>query len=367
MKSATKHIAFIATRLDLPGGIEKAIITTANLLTEKGYKITLLVADVTTDCFYEVDKRIVINKLNVNFGIDTKGNALTRKVKMVKDVLALRSWFKTSNVDIIITTEYHLTVVSILSGLQKKFKVYSWEHHHKNSLRRNTFWRKLMDYSYPKLSGIICLNDEENELFSKLNKHIVTIPNFVPVQPSYVVILSGPKIILTVARLNYTKGIDRLLDVAKLVLDADENIIWKIIGDGEAKPFIQQFIADINLSDRLLIEDPKSNDLSEEYRSADIFVLTSRFECFPMTLLEAMSFSIPCIAFDCDTGPRHIIRNGVNGLLAEDGDTDLMAELIMEVLSYEGYRDELARQARIDSRSFSPEHTYLLWDRLLSQ
>ena len=367
MKSATKHITFIATRLDLPGGIEKAIISTANLLTEKGYKVSLLITDVTEACFYEVDNRIQFTKLDVNFGIDVNGSALTRKVKMVKDILALKKWFKESNADIIITTEYHLSIVSVLAGLHNKFKVYSWEHHHKYALRRNTFWRKLMDFSYPKLSGIICLNDEENELFSKMNKHVVTIPNFVPVQPSYVVTLLGPKKILTVARLNYTKGIDRLLDVAKIVLEADKDIKWKIIGDGEAKPFIQQFIAESNLSDRLLIEEPKSNDLTEEYRSAEIFVLTSRYECFPMTLLEAMSFSIPCIAFNCDTGPRHIIRNGVNGLLIDDGDTDLMAELIVEVLSYEDFREELAKQAQIDSRSFSPEHIYLLWERLLSE
>ena len=157
------------------------------------------------------------------------------------------------------------------------------------------------------------------------------------------------------------------MDVAKLVFDADKDLIWKIIGGGDAKPFIEKYIDDLNLSDKLIIEEPKSNDLSIEYRTSDIFVLTSRFECFPMTLLEAMSNSIPCIAFDCDTGPRHIIRNGVNGLLVEDGDRDLMAELILEVLGYEDYRNELANQARIDSRSFSPDHVYLLWDRLLSK
>ena len=367
MKSATKHIIFIATRLDLPGGIEKAIISTANLLTEKGYNVSILITDVTTACFYEVDQRIQINKLELNFGIDIKGSALSRKAKMVKDILALRKWFKDSNADIIIATEYHLSVVSVLSGLHRKFKVYSWEHHHKYALRINTFWRKLMDFSYPKLSGIICLNDEENELFSDLNKHVLTIPNFVPVQPSYLVTKEGPQRILTVAHINYTKGIDRLLDVAKLVFDADKDLIWKIIGGGDAKPFIEKYIDDLNLSDKLIIEEPKSNDLSIEYRTSDIFVLTSRFECFPMTLLEAMSNSIPCIAFDCDTGPRHIIRNGVNGLLVEDGDRDLMAELILEVLGYEDYRNELANQARIDSRSFSPDHVYLLWDRLLSK
>lgn len=366
MKFAAKHIVFIATRLDLPGGIEKAIISTANLLQEKEYRVTLLITDITAACFYEVDKRIHISKLDVNFGIDIKGNALTRKVKMVKDIATLKSWFKVSNADIIITTEYHLSVISILSGLQKRFRIYSWEHHHKYALRRNSFWRKLVDLTYPKLSGIICLNDEEKELFSKLNNHIITIPNFVPVQSSYIVALTNAKRILTVARLNYTKGIDRLLEVARLVLHQDNNIIWKVIGDGEGKSFIQQYINENNLSHQLIIEEPKSNDLSDEYRSADIFVLTSRFECFPMTLLEAMSYSIPCIAFDCDTGPRHIIRNGVNGLLVENGDIDLMAELIMEVLSYENYREELAKQAQIDSRSFSPDRIYLLWDKLLS-
>ena len=330
MKHFSKHIIFLATRLDLPGGIEKAIISTANLLISKNYQITLLVADVTTSGFYFIDERIKVSELNVSFGIDQKGSALTRKVIMVKDILALRKWFKNSNADAVIATEYHLAVVCVLAGLHNKFKLMSWEHHHRFSLKKNTLWRKLIEYSYPKLSAIICLNDEEKQLFTGLNTHVVTIPNFTAVQQFAPFIKSNiQKKILTVARLSYTKGIDRLLEIAKKVLGSDNNTTWKIIGDGELKPLVLQFIAEYNLEHRLLLEDPKSNDLSAEYRAADLFVLTSRFECFPMTLLEAMSFSVPCIAFDCDTGPRHIIRNQVNGFLASNGNNKEMTNLIL--------------------------------------
>jgi Glycosyltransferase len=370
LKPSSKHIVFVATRLDLPGGIEKAIVSTANLLVGKGYEITLLIADVTTNRFYAIDERVKVAQLSLSFGIEQKGSTLTRKVTMVKDVLAFRKWFKNVKADVIIATEYHLSVVCVLAGVHNKYKLMSWEHHHRYSLKKNTFWRKLIEFSYPKLSTIICLNDEEKELFTDLNSNVVTIPNFTPIQDAIASVKNGhSKKILTVAYLSYTKGIDLLLEVAKNVLKTNDKVVWKVIGNGEelAKTVIHKFISDENLQGRIIIQEPTSSDLSEEYRSADIFVLTSRFECFPMTLLEAMSYSVPCIAFDCDTGPRHIIRNQVNGFLATNGNTNEMSKLIIELLSNEDYRKEIAKQAQIDSLSFSPEHVYLLWDRLLSQ
>ncbi|MBF8455350.1 glycosyltransferase [Proteus mirabilis] len=51
--------------------------------------------------------------------------------------------------------------------------------------------------------------------------------------------------------------------------------------------------------------------------------MTSRFEGMPLVLLEALSFNIPLIAYDCNTGPSEIINNNENGLLIENDNSEM--------------------------------------------
>ena len=70
--------------------------------------------------------------------------------------------------------------------------------------------------------------------------------------------------------------------------------------------------------------------------------MTSRREGFPMVLLEAMSVGLPVIAYDCPTGPRDIITDGVDGYIVADGDTESLAASLAELMDAEDERRRLA-------------------------
>ncbi|MCB0473630.1 MAG: glycosyltransferase, partial [Flavobacteriaceae bacterium] len=121
------HIAILSSRLDLPGGIERAVVNTANLFTQKGNSVSLLIMDNSSESFYPIHPSINIMQQQLSFGITPEGNVISRKIKMLSDVLALRKILKKINPDIVISSEYPFTVASVLARPNKKLKIYSWE------------------------------------------------------------------------------------------------------------------------------------------------------------------------------------------------------------------------------------------------
>ncbi|MFP3339434.1 glycosyltransferase, partial [Micrococcus sp. SIMBA_131] len=82
----------------------------------------------------------------------------------------------------------------------------------------------------------------------------------------------------------------------------------KIVGDGENKAELSTFILDNNLASSVELVG-KTNNIEEYYNNAAIYCLSSRFEGFPMVLLETLSFGLPVVSFDCDTGPEEVLEN----------------------------------------------------------
>ncbi|MBS1654840.1 MAG: glycosyltransferase family 4 protein, partial [Bacteroidetes bacterium] len=333
MNFRTNHIAILCSRLDLPGGIEKAIINLANELIKQGWKITIIILDETNKRYYPLNDNVSIRQLNLSFGITQEGNIITRKIRLLSDVLKLRKVIKETDPGHIIGTEYPFTIAAVLTGAGKKASLYAWEHHHLFELRKSLFWDKAFQLAYSRLKAIISLNEDEQVLYKKINRKSVVIPNFII--PDGSTHKTFKKRILTIARLTNVKGIDLLLPVAKEVLIKNSDWQWKIIGDGEMKELVLNFISENKLEKQLILQTPKNHMLQQEYLDASLYVMTSRNECFPMTLLEAQSAGLPCIAFDCDTGPRHIIIPGVNGLLVEKENTADLAEAISSLMKNE--------------------------------
>lgn len=345
----------------MPGGIERAIVNTANLFASKGHKVTLIILDETNKSFYPIDQEVKIIQQPLSFGITKEGNVISRKIKLLSDVLKLRRLLRTLNANIVIASEYPFAIAAILAGARKISKVVSWEHHHYYELKRNVFWNNMFRLTYPRLNAVVCLNDDEKRLFGSINHQPLVIPNFI--EPSPPSLLTN-KLILTVGRLTAVKGTDFLLQTAKLVLHEHPTWQWKLIGDGDMKEQVIQFIEKENLQNRLIIQPPVSHSIISEYQNASLYVMTSRNECFPMTLLEAQSVGLPCISFDCDTGPRHIIKNEENGILVEKENSFQLASAVSSLIMDDAKRKKMGELAINNVLQFSAGKTYQLWKQL---
>jgi glycosyltransferase involved in cell wall biosynthesis len=85
-----------------------------------------------------------------------------------------------------------------------------------------------------------------------------------------------------------------------------------------------------------------------------------------MVLLEAMSHGVPCIAFDCETGPRHIITHNVDGYLVEKENPAKLAEAIEILIENEQKRKKFGAAAKENVRRFSSEVIINKWVNLFN-
>src|SRR5690606_6883976 len=139
-------------------------------------------------------------------------------------------------------------------------------------------------------------------------------------------------VIVAAGRLQRQEGFDLLIDAFAPV--ARRNPTWqlRVFGGGKLHDDLVTRIAGHRLTDQVHLRG-RTTRLHEEMAAASMFVLSSRFEGFPMVLLEAMAHGLPVVAFDCHTGPRDILTDGWDGVLVPPRDVDALSDAIATLVA----------------------------------
>jgi glycosyltransferase involved in cell wall biosynthesis len=104
-------------------------------------------------------------------------------------------------------------------------------------------------------------------------------------------------------------------------------------------------------------------EIAREYRNASLYVMSSRWEGLPMTLLEAQHFGLPSVSTDCPTGPREVLSGG-SGLLVKPEDHMALANGLIDLLCQPEKRAEMAAAARKNVLRYQSEVIRREWECL---
>jgi N-acetylgalactosamine-N,N'-diacetylbacillosaminyl-diphospho-undecaprenol 4-alpha-N-acetylgalactosaminyltransferase len=258
--------------------------------------------------FYELDKRVKIISLN-----ESSGTGVSKLLRLPIISYNLSKIIKENDFDRVVSFLARSNYVNVLSKIFVNHKSILCERampslQYQNGLSgkiNKTLIKKL----YPK--GELCIaNSIGNKIDLEKNfgiDGVISIPN--PFDIPKISTLSKDSVdinsdkfsFVTVGRLDWGKNHKLIIDAVK---DIDANLY--IIGDGELKQYLQEYIKEHNLDKRVFLLGQKSNPFGY-ISKCDCFVFASSHEGFPNVLVEALCCNMPIISTDCDSGPREIL------------------------------------------------------------
>ncbi|NOJ68859.1 glycosyltransferase family 4 protein [Acinetobacter indicus] len=357
-----KKVCFLIGNLSNSGGTERVTTLIANhLITTAKYEISILSLVGGKQSFFELNPKISIYSLN-----DKK---VSFKSNYLNTVLKIRNFVKYNKINSLIVVDTIACIFTIPALFGLKVNHVCWEHFNFN----NNNGVKIRDLSRNLAARycnyIVTLTEKDKGWWQKglkkINAEIISIPNPAPFSSQKNISYKKKNIVLAVGRLTHIKGFDMLIESWAKVHKQQPKWKLMIVGEGEERANLTNLILKYNLTECVELMG-STNEISKYYNEAKIFCMSSRFEGFPMVLLEAQSFGLPTVSFDCDTGPSEIIEHGINGLLVKVGDIDELAKKILNLMHLnETEYQQMASSSCENSYKYSVELITEKWLRVI--
>lgn len=191
-----------------------------------------------------------------------------------------------------------------------------------------------------------------NDIKKYVTKDKVYIcPNGIPKNKDYVSIRTNNKVIhlLFLSNLLIDKGVFTLLNACQILKEKGYDYVCYFVGGETAEINTELFNKELikrNLNEKVKYLGKKFGDDKEKcFQEADIFILPTNNDCFPLVLLEAMQYQLPCIASN-EGGIPNIIEDNQTGFIIEKNNSIALAESIIKLINNNNLRKELGEKGR---------------------
>lgn len=353
------RLLYIVPKIKNAGGVARVLAIKANYFVEHfGYEIHVLSQnEEDVSPLYEFDSEIVFHNMILKGNIFKFFNSFQKQInqkitEIIPDVILLAdNGLKAFVFPFIVKTKVPILFEChgskfIEEEVQKTNLIFK-------SIQKLKY--RFKDFGAGKFTKTVALSDESLKEWNVENGVVIPNPSWIKSKKHSD--LKNKKVI-AIARNSYEKGLDRLL------------LIWKIIEEKYPDWTLDIYTDDVDSLEqeaiKLEIESGINylhfvKNIQKKYLKASICVMTSRTEGFPMVLLEAMASGLPCIAYDCPTGPRAIITNAENGFLIPDNNIEMYVEKLSFLIENEEVRVKFGLDAKETSEQYSVKKIMEQW------
>lgn len=350
-------VCFLTGTLNAFAGAERMAAVIANELARRGYRVHILSLWDRDSCF-ELEAALRHDALFAQ--------RPSFKRAYLATVLGIRRYLRQHRVDVLIEVDTMLTLFTLPACVGLGVRRIAWEHCNFDQdlgRRARQLARRLAVRTCQHVV-VLTQRDRDKWVRGLGARNVVAIPNALPFAMPAEPAPRTAKVALAVGRLTYAKGFDVLLRAWQGVAQRYPDWRLDIVGDGELRDEL------VALRDRLGLSAcvrflPPRRDLSEVYRGASLFCLSSRYEGFGLVLIEAMAFGLPIVATDCETGPRELLCDHTTAMLAAVDDVRGLADGICYLITSSSEAAQMARHAIDMARSYDVSNVISTWFSLL--
>lgn len=371
-----KKLLFVIDSLENSGGSERVLTDRVNYLVEN-FPYEIWIATIKQSPhklnFFKLDNRIK----HVFIPLEKESNGVFSTVKNLifhnyKYDLPIIDFVREKKFDICST----ITSVSFLdkSGsldvkriAENRFTYKKYLTDEKIDVFRKV-WRSLRFKKQIRIQKqmdvVITLTEEDANFYKKFLNNIVVIPNFIDIQSVRASSLTNKKAI-AVGRLEKEKDFPSLIKMWHTVNKTNRDWRLEIYGEGSMKNELLALIESLQLANFVTIK-PPTKDIYSIYQTASVYITTSKYEGFGMTILEAMAHGLPIIAFDSVGGVKILVADGKNGFVIKDRKTELLASQFLKLIKNKKMMNAFGKESILMAKKYSTENVMKKWHKVYS-
>lgn len=325
------------------GGIERALSVIANEWALKGFALVYL-SCLKSEPFYQLNKsiKIIEPSFKRSNGLINKLTFYPRLLLVIRKnvvqenpsrVLVFGDWFSPITLLALLGTQYPVYISDrTIPDYKFKFPI-----------------PQLKKWLYPKAAGFIAQTQRAKEYKMKQfgkNFNAKVIPNALADlnQDNFKQIHQKSKTILYVGRFEWEKDPEILIRAMALVIEKHPDWKLEMAGDGPLLDKMKSLAQELGIEAQIIFHG-KVQNVNDLYVKATVFILPSLIEGFPNALIEAMSFSLPCICFS-DIPYEDILENQGNGIVLNERTPLLLAETIQNLINDEILCEAIGKEAK---------------------